>query len=441
MTTQNSDEQGSLEQSSLDITLYTPHEKQMEVHNDTHRFKVLNWGRRTGKSTLSCNLVLMAATQVVGRYWIVAPTYKQAKNIYWLDIIHNQIPKELIKKKNEQELIVHLINGSIIELKGADNEDSLRGAGIKGLILDEYAFMKPTVWDIILRPMLADSQGWAVFISTPDGFNHFYELQNYARRTDKEDWWYSHATTYDNPHIPNKEIEDIKSDTTEDQFAQEYMAEFKKMTGLVYKTFERKTHVIPANKVPDLKSCTLNLGIDFGYNNPTGVVFIAIDYDNNWYIYDEIYKSEMVTEQLYNALNAKMGNNFFTNKVGDNQAKQEIANINAPPYNIGVVPCQKVGVGGKSSIQGGIELIQGMLKIQGNGKPKLFISENCENIIYEFETYRYPEKRDNVNAPEDPIKENDHLLDALRYLKLKLYYGTSQLKVYKPQNMLNRKYR
>ena len=422
----------------LNITLYTPHAKQLEVHNDTHRFKVLNWGRRTGKSTLAANLTLMAATQVVGRYWIVAPTYKQAKNIYWLDIIHNQIPRELVKKKNEQELIITLINGSVIELKGADNEDSLRGAGIKGLILDEYAFMKPNVWELILRPMLADSKGWATFISTPNGFNHFYKLADNAQSTlpEYKDWWYSHATTFDNPHIEDEEIEQIKAEVSEDQFAQEYQAEFRKMAGLVYKDFDRAIHVISPEKLPDMDNFTKGFGIDFGFTNPTAAVFVGIDYDQNWYVYDELYKPAMRTEEIAQNLLTKMGGNMFTYRIGDSAQPQEIANL--ATHQVVIEPVKK----GKDSISSGIRLINEMLKVQeGTGKPKLFITENCKNLIYEFETYHYPEDKMDKNASEDPVKENDHALDALRYLRLKLYYGNPNVKSYKPQNMLDRKRR
>lgn len=422
----------------LNITLYTPHQKQLEVHNDTHRFKVLNWGRRTGKSTLAANLTLMAATQVVGRYWIVAPTYKQAKNIYWLDIIHNQIPRELVKKKNEQELIITLINGSVIELKGADNEDSLRGAGIKGLILDEYAFMKPNVWELILRPMLADSKGWAVFISTPNGFNHFYKLADNAQSTlpEYKDWWYSHATTFDNPHIEDEEIDQIKAEVSEDQFAQEYQAEFRKMAGLVYKDFDKSTHVIAPKDLPDMDSYTHAFTVDFGFTNPTAILFVGMDYDQNWYVYDEVYKPGMTTDQTAEVIKTKMGGRMFTYKIGDSAQAQEIANLAMKGINI--EPISKV----KDSISSGIRLINDMLKVQeGTGKPKLFVSENCKNLIYEFETYHYPEEKMDKNSPEDPVKENDHALDALRYLRLKLYYGNPNMTINKPQKMLDRKYR
>lgn len=422
----------------LNIVLYTPHQKQLEVHNDTHRFKVLNWGRRTGKSTLAANLTLMAATQVIGRYWIVAPTYKQAKNIYWLDIIHNQIPRELVKKKNEQELIITLINGSVIELKGADNEDSLRGAGIKGLILDEYAFMKPNVWELILRPMLADSKGWAVFISTPNGFNHFYKLADNAQSTlpEYKDWWYSHATTFDNPHIDDEEVAQIQAEVSEDQFAQEYQAEFRKMAGLVYKDFDKSIHVIAPKDLPDMDSYTHAFTVDFGFTNPTAILFVGMDYDQNWYVYDEVYKPGMTTDQTAEVIKTKMGGRMFTYKIGDSAQAQEIANLAMKGINI--EPISKA----KDSISSGIRLINDMLKVQeGTGKPKLFVSENCKNLIYEFETYHYPEDKMDKNSPEDPVKENDHALDALRYLRLKLYYGNPNMTIHKPQNMLNRKYK
>ncbi len=377
----------------------------------------------------------MKAIESPGRYWIVAPTYKQAKNIYWYDIVIHHVPKELIKKKNESELIITLINGATIELKGADNEDSLRGAGVKGLVLDEYAFMKPHVWDLILRPMLADSRGWAVFISTPNGYNHFYDIANVAQSSTQTDWYYSHATSFDNPHVHADEIESIRENMDENQFAQEYLAEFRKMQGLVYPQFERSLHVVPASEVPE--TGTHYLTIDFGFSNPTAALFGTIDYDNNLWIWAEVYKPGMVTEQIYNSVKNHMGDKLFRYKLGDAAAAQEIANLNAPPYNLGIEPSEK----GKNSIETGIRLISDRLKVQGNGKPRLFISETCQNLIWEFETYRYPDKKEDKNESEEPIKENDHALDALRYLVLKLEHQQTPIKVHKPANMLNRKMR
>lgn len=413
---------------TLKLTLYSPHEKQQEVHSSPTRFKVLNWGRRTGKSVFALNYTLIKAMQTPGRYWIVAPTYRQAKNIYWLDVVPNHIPKELISKKNESELIIHLINGSIIEFKGADNADSLRGAGVKGLILDEYAFIESSIWEKILRPTIVDSNGWAIFISTPNGFNHFYEMVEYAR--DHDDWFYSHATSYDNPYIPDgiNEINQLKEDYLrqgrENEFYQEYMGEFRKMSGLVYKKFDRQTHVVEPSTIPI--DGTYALGIDFGFTNPTAVVFVLIDRDDNWWIFDEIYAPGMTTEVAVNMIQTKMANHRYSTLVGDSAAAQEIANFaNA---GLQITPCPKV----KDSIQSGIRMVNDKLKIQeGTGRPKLFISKDCKNIIFEFESYHYPEDRDGRNSSEMPTKENDHLMDALRYLALSVK-NNNKATIYKP---------
>src|SRR3990167_10471495 len=104
---------------------------QTEVWNDTHRFRVVCAGRRSGKSVLSQLQVLKWAQEEVGKYWIVAPTYKQAKQIHWEGVQH-YVPQKLVSKKNEVELSLTLTNGSVIELKGAENPDTLRGMGIRG---------------------------------------------------------------------------------------------------------------------------------------------------------------------------------------------------------------------------------------------------------------------------------------------------------------------
>lgn len=409
---------------TLEIKLYTPHAKQKQVmrhYGCTARFRVLNWGRRTGKSTFAINEALYSALQVKGRYWVVCPTYAMAKNIFWRQLAVTEIPPELILKKNESELIVTLVNGSTIELKGSDKEDSLRGAGIKGLVMDEYAFQKSTAWDMVLRPMLVDSSGWAIFISTPNGFNSFFGLSERAKEADG--WAYSHATTYDNPHIPSSEVDAIKTDLIakeredgEIRFKQEYLAEFKKKTGLVYKAFDREKHIVDPKAVP--KEGTHMLGIDFGYANPLAAMFVLVDYDNNWWVYDELYRTQMKTSQYATILKQKMAGNSFSYIIGDSAAAQEIANLRE--HQLNVLPVVKAtGGSAEGSIASGIRLVQDKLAIQeGTGKPKLFISRTCSNIINEFESYSYPEKKEGHNDAELPIDEFNHALDALRYLAI-----------------------
>ena len=158
------------------VTLdFKPHPGQEEIADALldNRYVVVRAGRRFGKSALALNLVFREAFNNPGRYWIVAPEYKQAKSIYWRDLVDEFIPKPLIIQKNDNELILRIqtaVEGkeSVIEFKGSDNENALRGAGLKGVVLDEYAFQKEYVWDKIVGPMLVQTNGWALFITTPN---------------------------------------------------------------------------------------------------------------------------------------------------------------------------------------------------------------------------------------------------------------------------------
>jgi len=154
---------------------YLPHIYQSEIHKDTSRFRVVVFPRQTGKTTLAVNELIKKAFLSEGLYFYLAPTYRQAEMIAWRKF-KELLPKELVEKINESKLEIKLRNGSIIALKGADNEDSLRGVTLSGIVIDEYAQINKSVWDEIILPELAVKKAWALFIGTPKGKNHFYEV-------------------------------------------------------------------------------------------------------------------------------------------------------------------------------------------------------------------------------------------------------------------------
>ena len=174
---------------------------------------------------MALNEIIKQAVKKPGKYWFVCPSYRQAKQIAWqrLKIL---LKPSVLWKFNEQELsAIHPGMQTVIELKGADNEDSLRGVGLNGAILDECSTMKKNVWPEIIRPMLADSQGWAIFISTPKGKNWLYDLYMLASSGEKN-WQSWRYPTSVNRYIPQEEIEQMKKDMSERLFKQEVLAEF-----------------------------------------------------------------------------------------------------------------------------------------------------------------------------------------------------------------------
>lgn len=426
----------TLKQKNKATLEFNPHSAQQEIAEASlkHRYVVIRAGRRFGKSALALNIILREALYNPGRYWIIAPEYTQAKSIYWRDLVSEFIPPEIIIKKNDNELILEIRSmvpnkNSIIEFKGSDREDKLRGAGLKGVILDEYAFQKEHVWDKIVSPMLVQTNGWAIFITTPNGVaNHFKKFWDHAVALETEgnpDWKTFHFTSYDNPLIKRENLDNEKARLTEEFFTQEYMAEFAKFTGLIFTSFDEKIHV--RNFEVD-ESWSFYRSIDFGATDPNAVSFIGVDKDDTVYIFDELYISDIHTSELAELIKQKSAHRYFVATYADSSGKQLIMDLGE--YGIHAIPVKKnTGEGNKQWIISGINRIQQRFK-----ENKIFIHPRCKATIKEYMSYSWRKDRmgDAVNIPED---KNNHIIDENRYF-FAMYKGGSEID--KGFNYLNR---
>ena len=257
---------------------YVPTPKQAEVDNSDSRFKILRWGRKTGKTTYAEQKALRSLGKPNSVYWHIAPTYKQAKLISWEKFKRLVPPDALGKKPNDTDLIITLKNGSQLFLMGSDDPDSLRGPEPDGITMEEAAYHKEGVWSKVLRPALMPKKGPALFISTPAGYNWFKDLEDEARRLmnlgDKT-WTVSHATCYDNPFLEPSEIEAARRDCdTEQIWRQEYMAEYESSVGRVFSVFSDDRHVkkilLPANSFECWRS------VDWGMRDDTACLWAFV---------------------------------------------------------------------------------------------------------------------------------------------------------------------
>jgi hypothetical protein len=156
------------------------------------------------------------------RYGYIAPTYRQGKEIAWQYLKDDAKPA--IQRIRESELSVELINGAKITIFGADNPDSLRGLYFDGVILDEFGDMRPSMWGEVILPTLVDRRGWAVFIGTPKGKNHFYDV---VRRSQSEPGWYSSILTVNDTGLfSDSEISEFRAEMSDEQFRQEFLCDF-----------------------------------------------------------------------------------------------------------------------------------------------------------------------------------------------------------------------
>ena len=199
---------------------------QTKVFEDPTRFKVVAAGRRTGKSRLAAWMLIINALQAErGHVFYVATTQGQASDIMWQTLL--ELGHDVITGSHINNLQLKLVNGATITLKGADRPETMRGVSLKFLVMDEYADMKPDVWEQVLRPALADQKGHAMFIGTPMGRNHFYELYKYAELGDDDTYSAWHFTSYDNDLLDPEEINIAKKSMSSYAFRQEFMASFE----------------------------------------------------------------------------------------------------------------------------------------------------------------------------------------------------------------------
>jgi len=369
------------------------------IAKDRHRFRVVRAGRRFGKTHLAVEEIKGKAISKPTRIAYFATTYSQARDICW-ELLKKEL-KPAIIQANESRLEIRTKTQkggeSIIQLKGWESVETSRGQQFDFLVLDEIASMRNfwADWREILRPTLTDTRGEGMFISTPKGFNHFYDLCN--KELEDKEFKAFHFTSYDNPFLPVEELDSVKLTIPPESFEQEYMASFQKTQGLVYKEFDRKRHLY--EELPDGDYEKIG-GVDFGFKNPAGVLDIRL-FKDKFYVENEFYKRERTEEQIADYVTAHK----FDEVYPDPENPSAIEVLKRKGVNTREV------IKGKNSVKSGIDKVREAF-ITG----RLFVNKQCVNLISELEMYSYDDEDGEKNENENPLKANDHLCDALRYV-------------------------
>jgi hypothetical protein len=408
---------------------FKPHPKQKEVLECSKRYIVCVVGRRGGKTTIAMRLLLdrwRKHKELVGKpakYWYVAPTLDQARNIVWNeDMLFKFFPKEVIKSRRESDFLVELEDGSTIQLKSCDDYSRvsrLKGSGLDGVIIDEYDSMPSAVWQEALRPALADKEGWAVFIGTPDaGFGNLYHL--YMLENTDDDWQSFNWTIFDNPKIKPAEKEGIRrahdaGAISEADWKIQYLGKFSKHSGAIYPQFDIKKHVYMSDRqVP--RDSEIYLGLDYGVNDPYVCLWVAVDNTNTFWIYREHYVRDMEPSWHEEEIRRKNGRDPVKGAFMDPSAKGIMMDLRKSgfPFN-GLRDPFKLSEPKSSRILNGIRRIQAKLADDPIlRRPTLYVHKSCANTINEFQMYAWKSKD---GADQDIAgQEDNHAMDALRYV-------------------------
>jgi hypothetical protein len=245
------------------------------------------WHRRCGKDLDDFAFIVDQMLDRVGNYWHIFPLYTQGRKAVWEGFTSSgkryidHVPKELIKSMDKNQMTFELVNGSIFRIVGADNPDSMVGAGPVGAVFSEYSLIRPSVWGL-MEPMLLENGGWARFNMTPRGENHAYEmlqaaLKDIAERGDKSPWFVSILTIRDTGIITEEQIEDLRRNgRSEELIQQEYYCSFAgALEGAYYsRQMAKAAQEGRITSVPHDPSKQVFTFWDLGMNDPTCIWFV-----------------------------------------------------------------------------------------------------------------------------------------------------------------------
>ena len=378
---------------------------QAEVIKDTARFRILITGRRFGKTFLAIHELARFARFPNRKVWYVAPTYRQAKAICWQELVQRLRKHNWVSEVNNSDLTVILRNNSRISLRGADNENSLRGIGLDFLVMDEFADISPVAWYEVLRPTLSDTQGHALFCGTPRGFGNWgYDM--YVKGQSDKEWQSYKFTTLEGLQVPKEEIEQAKEDLDERTFQQEYMASFVNYAGMIYYNFDRNKNIIDEYSNPYK---TLHIGLDFNVDPMCAVV--SVIENDRIIVIDEIQIWSSNTNEMVEEIKSRYKNKSVI--YPDPSARQRKTSAGGLT-DLAILKNAGFEVRSRNSaplVRDRINSVNAKLK-NAKGINSLFILKSCKNVIKSIERQIYKE---GTHIP-DKDSGYDHFNDALGYM-------------------------
>ena len=403
------------------ILTYEPLPAPSKFHVSKAKFRWLFGGNRSGKSegnigydlcTFALGIHSCRRTPKDATIWAATDTWPLVGKLLWMEKIKSYLPRSQIHSINWHNKAanipaeLYLLNGNHIEFKAYEQgRKAFEGRAIDAFYGDEQIKSDAEATWQEIQARLLDKNGFCAQSLTP--IIHQLWLENRIRVLPETDEVF-YADLNDNRksrggHVDDKEIDQMIGQWPAEIQETRIKGHFAAFAGAVYKTFSQDIHVIKPFEIPS--DWTRYRVIDWGFNNPFVCLWLARDPDRCWYVYAEHY---MARESLaYHAEKVKQisGTEKYRATWADHDA-QERFEFNK--LDISTLPAKK-------DIHLGIEVVQAALKIQPNGKPRLFIFKNCQHTIGEMAGYRWAEGTESKDAKDDPLKVNDHCPDCVRY--------------------------
>jgi len=338
--------------------------------------------------------------------YYIAPTEDQAKEIAWRSL-KEMVPPSLTLRTRESDLEIELVNHSLIKLHGPR---FLRGAGLDFVVLDEFAYMPADLWPEVVRPMLVDREGRALIISTPQGFNHFYDL--YQEALSRSGWAVFHFPTAHGGYVSANELALLRSSMDPRLYRQELEASFELQEGRVYHAFSRDSNV---TNVPLIPGLPLLVGMDFNVNPMCAVV--AQKAGEQCHVSAEIVLPNSNTFEMMDELVRRYpAQKGVVHPDPSGAARKTSSAVGQTDHAIIRQAGWQVYVMKPHQIVDRINAVNAMFH-NANGERRLFIDHKCKHLIRGLDGLSFKE---GTKIPDKSLGF-DHITDALGYLMMGVF--------------------
>lgn len=447
---------------------WIPHTGQTDVIVNTCRNRVVAAGRRFGKSEIGGHKLFQEAlnTRLVKthledlgkrrEFWIVGPSYTDSEKEF--RILWNELERAGLKEYMDRpgsynnplvgDMHISMWGGRfVVNAKSERHPDSLVGEGLSGVIMAEAAKMKASTYYKLLRPTLADYNGWVLMTSTPEGKNWFYDMWKRGQDPTRPEWSSFRMPSWLNPYVyPNgasddsilllrrameareiidvsvydrlgidAEIGEMVGDLTEEAFNQEIAALFTEFVGRVFKGFDEDVHVGDFEYDPSWQTYACS---DAGFTNPSVWLLLQVDpHGEQVRVLDEVYQEGLTADEFASLVLARGLAPSSVLKLYPDPADPAFAKTLSSKLKVAL------GTGTGGLLNHRLDAIRAALKDKNSHLPQghpdrvpsLMFDRKCAKTIADMLNYRYPEKRSqqDSNSPEAPMKKDDHGPEAL----------------------------
>lgn len=331
-------------------------------------------------------------------------------------IIEHRVADQIIKIRSSDGGISNVI------FRGMEAPEKHRSLNLNAVYLDEASQISEEAFTLLQSRLRGKAFRKIIATTNPNGHSWLYRYwikKDFGNEKAKRNFLAIHAPSTENIHLPDGYVDNMLNSWSEERIKREVMGSWDAFAGQIYTEFERAKHVVKPFRIPE--DWTKVVGIDHGFRNPTCALWGAIDYDSNIYIYREYYKSERLIEETCKEMQAlsrgeKISGFYIDPSTKANRGKDSdfTTYLENFPKEWSLIPAN-------NEVSQGIDRVKSYLKVsERTGKPRLFIFDTCEHLLEEITQYRWeeltPGQEMQKNVKEQPVKKDDHSVDALRYL-------------------------